>query len=188
MKHKGFQLCQPNFYSAVQELTDVRCSEPTERLYTCSLSKHLVTFIRFQKTYGKHLAHLQTKGSVFDIPLAIWSSIWNLNKIFAHPTSFRRMTESLGSFVSVSFLTARGSTTTGKHRRALKNRTVLVGVMLDSSSWHTAWIILQNFTHSPCLDVYIQLKVKICPNAEYGYFYVGITLCPLEELTAPCTI
>lgn len=137
----------------------------------------------------------QTSCSLADKRVCIWHPISHLIIYMESEQDFSWMIESLGSFITVLFSTAiewdSAMGSTGKHRTALKNKTVLVEGILDSwVFWLAAWGILQNFRHSsiPCLNGYIPLKGKICPDTEYGYFYVGTIISPLEELFAPYTI
>lgn len=113
---EGFQACQPNSYSTVEELTNVRCSEPAEWLYVCSLPKSSDTFICSQRT-DRWQTSCRQVYSVFHISLAISSARWNQNKISACPTTFRWMIEHLGSFVSTLFWTATEFITGVYHRQ-----------------------------------------------------------------------
>lgn len=160
-----FRSCQHIFFCWMRtyRCQMLRASEAASSMFPHKEHSHFL--LHPKETDGKHLAHLNTKGSVFDIPPGNWSSIEDLNKILVFSTTFRhKMDGELAELCQcVFFLEAVECTQCccppcmEEHTTALQ--TVLVeGIWDYQGFWLEARVSLQNFRLSPGVDGYVQFR------------------------------
>lgn len=104
-----FRSCQHIFFCCMRtyRCQMLRASEAASSMFPHKEHSHFL--LHPKETDGKHLAHLNTKGSVFDIPPGNWSSIEDLNKILVFSTTFRhKMDGELAELCQCFFFRSRG--------------------------------------------------------------------------------